>query len=116
MNAYPPEWPAIATAVKTAFGWRCVRCGHPTRPGGLSLPCDGLCRHKPDDKQRTLTVHHLDGDKSNVWRWNLPPLCQVCHLVIQARYHPDQLDFAYLESEAWLKPFVLARRLYHALA
>ena len=84
-GVYPPRWRRIAERVKRLNGYRCERCGHPSRPGAAKLPCDGDCRHVPDNKQRVLTVHHLDGDKSNVRLWNLAALCQVCHLVIQGR-------------------------------
>ncbi len=92
---YPPEWPAIAMAVKKEAGWRCVRCGHPDppdlKPRGLA-PCDYRCTHDSrwvrTHKKRVLTVHHLDGDKANCVWWNLLPLCQVCHLQIQAKVDP----------------------------
>jgi len=66
---YPPDWPAIAQAVKVAAGWRCVRC------------------NEPHDRDRgfVLTVHHLDLDPSNCRWWNLVALCQRCHLSIQQR-------------------------------
>ena len=64
---YPPEWPEMATAVKDEADWRCVRCGHPHAPR----------------IGRTLTVHHLDADKANCRWWNIPALCQACHLTIQ---------------------------------
>lgn len=34
---------------------------------------------------RILTVHHLDGDKSNLQPWNLAALCQRDHLAIQSK-------------------------------
>lgn len=111
MNDYPLDWPQIAVLVKERAGWRCVRCNHPTEPLGLALPCDDHCLHNPNGKQRMLTVHHLDGDKANVEWWNIPPLCQVCHLYVQHAYHPDQTDFAFLEGEPWLMPYVTGRRL-----
>ena len=101
-GTYPANWPEIAEQIKAAAGWRCERCGHlddPERCRELGvrrgrLPCDEGCRHAPDGKQRILTVHHLDGDKGNVERWNLVALCQVCHLEIQAKvefYRPWML-------------------------
>ena len=94
---YPADWPEIARAVKEAAEWRCERCGHcddPARrvvgepgrkvPSGR-LPCDEHCTHASNGKQRSLTVHHLDGDKANCEPWNLAALCQVCHLSVQAR-------------------------------
>ena len=63
-NDYAADWKTIATAVKTAAGWACVRCGK---------------QHHPQTGY-TLTVDHWDGDKANNAWWNLLPLCQWCHL------------------------------------
>jgi hypothetical protein len=52
---YPPDWPAIALAVKDAAAWRCVRCEAPHSRDGW----------------RILTIHHLNGDKSDCRWWNL---------------------------------------------
>jgi hypothetical protein len=87
-NAYPPDWQAIARAAKEAAGWHCVRCGHEHSRLGWFI----------------LTVHHLDGDKNNCRWWNLLPLCQRCHLSIQARVCPDQ-PYVF-EHSAWFKPYV----------
>jgi len=66
---YPPDWREISYSVKAEHRWKCERCGH------------------PDDRAAgyLLTVHHLDGNKSNCERWNLAALCQRCHLSVQAR-------------------------------
>lgn len=53
---------------------------------------------------RILTVHHLDGDKSNCEWWNLLALCQRCHLTIQSRVDPRIPWF--LEHSNWFKPYV----------
>lgn len=66
---YPQNWETIAANVKVGAGWKCERCGHPD--------------HKPSG--HVLTVHHLDGDKSNCAWWNLAALCQRCHLHVQAK-------------------------------
>lgn len=86
---YPPEWPKIAFTVKEEAGWRCERCKH------IHEPATGYC----------LTVHHLDGVKSNCSRWNLAALCQRCHLKIQARVKMNQLFFEdILDVSEWFKP------------
>lgn len=85
---YPPDWPAIARKVKEDADWRCVRCGHP---------------HDPTTGH-TLTVHHLDNNKSNVAWWNLPALCQRCHLQIQGKVVMERAWI--LPHSAWFKPFV----------
>lgn len=108
---YPSGWQRIAEAVKARAGWRCERCGHPHEPPWrrlgrpeLRAACDGRCRHPPDDRQRVLTVHHLDGDKSNCADWNLAALCQVCHLQVQGRVRMRQLWM--LEHSPWMVPHV----------
>ena len=121
-SEYPADWPAIASRIKAAAGGRCVRCGHPDEPPwkiqkmvpwwksrsgreqtGPS-PCDELCTHPPDGKQRMLTVHHLDMDKANVADWNLAALCQGCHLSVQGRvdFHQEYL----FEHTPWMRPYV----------
>ena len=97
---YPENWGEIARAAKEAAGWRCVRCGHPH-----TNPCDEQCFHLPDGKQRVLTVHHLDGNKGNCRWWNIPPLCQVCHLQIQAKV---------IMGQSYLYPHTRWFRLYAA--
>lgn len=93
---YPRNWRRIVRRVAELHGHRCERCGHPSPAIAAKLLgrpdawCDEKCRHKWDGKQRVLTVHHLDGDKSNCHLWNLAYLCQVCHLVVQGRLVWDQ--------------------------
>lgn len=89
MGEYPPNWDEIATRIKDLAGWKCERCDMPHGP----CPC-------------ILTVHHLDGDKSNCEDWNLAALCQRCHLIVQARVKFYQ-DYA-LEHTPWMLKHVLA--------
>lgn len=104
---YPSDWNEIATQVKAAAGWRCVRCGHPHDTPNNPADCDDGCdqeKHGPGPrKQRVLTVHHLDGDKSNCRWWNLAALCQVCHLKIQAKVVMDRPWTP--EHSEWFKPY-----------
>lgn len=86
LSDYPPEWPAVARAVKDAAGWRCVRCGHDHDPPA------GYC----------LTVHHLDGVKANLAWWNLSALCQRCHLHIQGKVQMRRV-WMFAHSE-WFRP------------
>lgn len=90
MNDYPQDWRTIATAVKAAADWRCIRCDH------------------ADDRDagRMLTVHHLDLDKAHCAWWNLVALCQTCHLSVQARVVLERPYF--LEHADWFKPYVAA--------
>ena len=129
-NAYPAYWNELAEKIKDEAGWRCVRCGHPHESPKERIPCDDKCdlvRHPeiayvatmvedkslhlfrnqyglwPSQRQRVLTVHHMDGDKSNSAWWNLVPLCQVCHLYIQGTVTLSQVY--YLEHSDWFKPY-----------
>ena len=105
---YPADWKEIAERVKAEAGGRCVRCSHPDgdrmRGGVKSLaPCGDQCTHPKDGKLRQLTVHHLDGDKSNCRWWNLLALCQKCHLTIQGKVVPER-PFLWEHSD-WFKPY-----------
>jgi hypothetical protein len=74
MNVYPSNWNEIALEIKREAGWRCEHCNH------FHDPSSGYC----------LTVHHLDGNKSNCAFENLVALCQRCHLHIQGKWQPGQ--------------------------
>lgn len=84
---YPANWKEIARRVKDEADWRCVRCG---------------TKHGPPPD--VLTVHHLDGDKSNCAWWNLAALDQRCHLSIQARVVMARVW--YLPHSEWFRPYV----------
>ena len=85
---YPPNWEEIARQVKEDAGWLCVRCGHV---------------HQPDEGYG-LTVHHLDLNKSNCAWWNLPALCQRCHLQIQHKIVMER--YWMFEHSSWFMPYV----------
>lgn len=87
-GCYPADWPAIAQLVKDEAAWCCVRCGHAHEPK------TGYC----------LTVHHFDGDKANVARWNLMSLCQRCHLSVQARVNPE--IGLLVKPSLWAMPYI----------
>lgn len=84
---YPPNWKQIANEVKEAANWQCVRCGHP---------------HDPKTGY-TLTVHHLDMCPANNAWYNLAPLCQKCHLQIQAKVVMERAW--YLPHSEWFRPY-----------
>ncbi len=89
MSGYPKDWPAIAKRIKDSSDWKCERCNHKHEPE------TGYC----------LTVHHLDGDKSNCADWNLAALCQRCHLQVQGRVRMNQRFFeSILEVSDWFEP------------
>lgn len=85
---YPSDWASIAHDVKSDSNYKCIRCGHTHDPGA----------------GYTLTVHHLDGDPSNCEWWNIPPLCQRCHLSIQGRVNMKRIWI--FEHSDWFKPYV----------
>ena len=76
-NNYPSDWPQVADEIKAQSGWKCENCGESHNPE------TGYC----------LTVHHLNGVKSDCRYENLVALCQRCHLHIQGRYYPGQQAF-----------------------
>jgi hypothetical protein len=88
-GTYPPDWAEIARRVKDAAGWRCVRCDAPHSREGW----------------RILTVHHLNGDKSDCRWWNLLALCQRCHLSIQGRVNPER-PWVMFPHTLWFRPYV----------
>lgn len=92
---YPPNWREIATAIKEAHGWACIRCGHPHEPAA------GYC----------LTVHHADLDPSNCRWWNLLCLCQRCHLQIQAKVVMERVWM--FDHTPWFKPYVAGYYAFH---
>ena len=92
MNTYPENWILIAERLKMKVGGKCEHCEHP---------------HDPS-VGRTLTVHHLDGDKSNCREENLVALCQRCHLSIQAHFAPGQ-TYLFDSLPEWKKPAWVVR-------
>lgn len=55
---------------------------------------------------RVLTVHHLNGVKTDCRWWNLAALCQRCHLTIQAKVHMQR---RYRRAHTpWFQPYVAA--------
>jgi hypothetical protein len=85
---YPDNWKEIAKAVKDTAEWKCVRCGREHNPK------EGYC----------LTVHHLDGHKDNCAWWNIPALCQRCHLHIQGKV---VMERPYMFAHTpWFLPYV----------
>ena len=87
-NAYTDDWPKIARAAKEKHGWKCERCGH---------------KHEVITGY-VLTVHHLDGNKSNNLAWNLAVLCQRCHLSVQGRVRMGQMTFDFMPISKWFVP------------
>lgn len=93
---YPPEWPAVSWLVRVQAGFRCEHCGRRFPPGGVG--------------EEALGVHHLDGDRYNLWDWNLVPLCLVDHGLVEREVHVDREQLAMFGSSfRWLGPRLAAR-------
>lgn len=88
IGQYAPNQKEIHEALKKRWNYRCERCGH------------------QDDRAtgHVLTVHHLDGNKSNNVDWNLACLCQRCHLAVQGKVFLPQ--FYMFEHSDWFKPHI----------
>ncbi len=85
---YHKDWASIAKQIKDEAEWKCVRCGHDH---------DVSSGH-------VLTVHHLDGNRENNERYNLPALCQRCHLSVQARVNP--MVRIMFDPSIWAMPYI----------
>lgn len=92
-TAYPANWKEISRQVREAAGWACARCGHP---------------HDPTAGY-TLTVHHADMDPSHsdpdLWWFTLWPLCQKCHLSVQAKVDLWR-PWVMLPHTVWARPYM----------
>ncbi len=61
-KAYASDWEDHSHRVRADAGWRCSEC-----------------RLDLSTRKQLLHAHHVDRDKTNNWRWNLRPLCCLCH-------------------------------------
>jgi len=86
INNYNEDGQHKRREARESVGNICIRCKSPSVPG------------------KVLTTHHMDGDKSNDEWWNLLPLCQVCHLQVQAKVDPEIPWF--LEHSEWMKIYI----------
>lgn len=107
-DLYPPDWDAIALAVKEAAGWQCVVCGRPCRKPGEDIdafiarsyergwwgrPVTGVSLSdwerivKETPVRFVLTVMHLDHNPANCDPANLRAACSGCHLRYDAEHH-----------------------------
>jgi hypothetical protein len=122
--------PGVKHLVREEAGHRCVRCRHPYVKGaGEWSPCDDDCTHEGplrwlvngewcedevgehwrvsdarEARWRILTVHHLNGMKSDCRWWNLVSLCQRCHLQIQGKVVMERV-WPWPHSD-WFRPYV----------
>lgn len=125
---YALDWRELSRETRALVGNRCVRCFHPFDANGKPMLCDEQCdrirgRQVPISMDRTgwtdqyrtaahlfwvyglnFGIHHLDGNKENNRWWNLLPLCNSCHLTVQARVIPERPWL--LTHSDWFKPYV----------
>lgn len=105
---YPPNWGAIARAIKTEVDWRCEFCGRPCLRPGESPPdfmqricttedlktCPVVMEYRAFPRRFLLTVAHLNHIPADCDRDNLKALCAPCH----CRY-----DLKQMGRKRWLK-------------
>jgi hypothetical protein len=105
---YPPNWGAIARAIKAEVDWRCEFCGRPClRPGELPQEfmtrlcttgnvetCPVVAEYRKAPRRFLLTVAHLNHMPADCERDNLKALCSPCH----CRY-----DLRQMGRKRWLK-------------
>lgn len=72
---YHPDWKGIVKLEKIRTHNRCEMCG--VKNGFI----------KDDGVKIVLTVHHIDGDKTNNKYPNLLVCCQRCHLRLDLGKH-----------------------------
>lgn len=92
---YPKNWRKISARVRDLAGNRCELCGAPNLTE-VVRPTDGYrtwiprCSPETDGMRLVrivLTVHHIDGNRSNNSKHNLIALCQRCHLRLDRERH-----------------------------
>jgi hypothetical protein len=129
-TGYPFAWDrTIKRLVREEAGNRCLRCRHPYEKGaGEWSRCDRNCQHEGpfravegefflpgagpvplpvvEAQWRVLTTHHLNGVKADCRWWNLVPLCQRCHLLIQRKVVMNRA-WPWPHTD-WFKPYAAA--------
>jgi hypothetical protein len=97
-SLYPPDWEAIALAIKDSADWTCQECGKPCRKPGetrgelverlyildVQWVFDHLCDEVGGEyvvrwQRFTLTVAHLNHQPDDCSPENLRALCAPCH-------------------------------------
>ena len=91
-SRYSENWKELATAMKSAVGWRCQKCNKLCLQPGQEIP-DWT---KSQRRAYTLQVHHWNRDPSDNRLQNLVCLCSSCHLYYhrfrQSNISPGQLS------------------------
>lgn len=104
---YPANWKTLAIKAKERAAWTCEHCGM------KFIPVTGKAVDARDVRGRpiVLTVHHLNGNKSDCSPDNLLACCFFCHGEVQRLWAPGlPLPDAWPEPPAWM----LERRLAYA--
>jgi hypothetical protein len=85
--------------VETTDGWTSF---DPT-PEACGPAVMAVAPARVEAQWRILAVHHLDSVKGNCRWWNLPALCQRCHLTIQGRVVMERAFI--FEHSPWFRPY-----------
>jgi len=73
---YPDNWEWLSKQVRKRANGQCELC-----PAEQGKP------HWKTGSKVVLTVHHIDGDRTNNSELNLIALCQRCHLRLDQERH-----------------------------
>ena len=93
---YPAEWAGRSWMIRALAGFRCEHCGR--------------CFPLVDSAKRRLVCTISTATASNLWDWNLVPLCLVDHGLVEREVHVDREQLAMFGSSfPWLGPRLAAR-------
>jgi len=67
-HLYPENWSKISLLIRERAGWKCELC---QAEQGFHHPITG--------SEVVLTVHHINGDPTDMRKLNMLALCQRCH-------------------------------------
>lgn len=109
---YPLDWEngTLQRGIKALAGWKCEHCGAVFIPG-TNIAVE---KRRKDGQPMILTVHHVDGNRSNCHYTNLISVCQRCHLHIQATWGPgDPLPPTWEQPPLWIVKRGLPYKIEH---
>lgn len=80
-SGYPGKWNEISISTRQSRNYTCSRCGV-----------------RLSDTPELLDVHHIDGDKQNVYDSNLICLCKLCHQENHPHYNVNDSQRIIIEK------------------